>query len=132
MHAVLRRIRSAAATRTSFLISTPNLNFLVNSQSDRDFRESLILSDLCTADGVAITWIAWLAGIPIKKRIAGSDIFDALKAEHASADPLKVFLFGGAEGVAAAASRALNRQPTGLSCKGGSIRVLLDRGDESR
>jgi N-acetylglucosaminyldiphosphoundecaprenol N-acetyl-beta-D-mannosaminyltransferase len=118
MHAVLRRIRLAAATRTSFLISTLNLNFLVNSQSDRDFRESLILSDLCTADGVAITWIAWLAGIPIKNRIAGSDIFDALKAERSTALPLKIFLFGGAEGVAAAASRALNGPPSGLCCRG--------------
>ena len=118
MHAALRRIESAAAGRTPFLISTPNLNFLVNSQLDRDFRESLILSDLCTADGMPIIWIAWLTGIPIKNRIAGSDIFDALKAEHSTAHPLKIFLFGGAEGVAAAASRALNGQPSGLYCVG--------------
>ena len=65
-----------------------------------------------------IIWIAWLAGIPIKSRIAGSDLFDALKAEHSSAHPLKIFLFGGAEGVAAAASRALNSQPRGLHCVG--------------
>jgi N-acetylglucosaminyldiphosphoundecaprenol N-acetyl-beta-D-mannosaminyltransferase len=118
MHAALRRIESAAAGRTPFLISTPNLNFLVNSQWDRDFRESLILSDLCTADGMPIIWIAWLTGIPIKNRIAGSDIFDALKAEHSTAHPLKIFLFGGAEGVATAASRALNSQPSGLYCVG--------------
>jgi N-acetylglucosaminyldiphosphoundecaprenol N-acetyl-beta-D-mannosaminyltransferase len=118
MQAALRRIQLAAATRTSFLISTPNLNFLVNSQSDGQFRESLIQSDLCTADGVAITWIAWLVGIPIKYRIAGSDIFDALKVEHDISHPLKIFLFGGAEGVAAAASRALNGRPCGLSCIG--------------
>jgi N-acetylglucosaminyldiphosphoundecaprenol N-acetyl-beta-D-mannosaminyltransferase len=118
MHAVLRRIESAAAGRTPFLISTPNLSFLVNSYWDRDFRESLILSDLCTADGMPIIWIAWLTGIPIKKRIAGSDIFDALKAEHSTAHPLKIFLFGGADGVAAAASRALNSQPSGLYCVG--------------
>ena len=118
MHAVLRRIESAAAARTPFLISTPNLNFLVNSQLDRDFRESLILSDLCTADGMPIIWIAWLTGIPIKNRIAGSDIFDALKAEHSTAHPLKIFLFGGPEGVAAAASRVLNAQPSGLYCVG--------------
>ena len=118
MHAALRRIESAAAGRTPFLISTPNLNFLVNSQLDRDFRESLILSDLCTADGMPIIWIAWLTGIPIKNRIAGSDIFDALKAEHNTAYPLKIFFFGGAEGVAAAASRALNSQPSGLYCVG--------------
>src|SRR5262245_29076667 len=98
MHAVLRRCEAAAGGRTPFLISTANLNFLVKSQFDSDFRESLILSDLCTADGMPIVWIAWLAGIPIKNRIAGSDIFDALKAEHSIAHPLKVFLFGGPEG----------------------------------
>jgi N-acetylglucosaminyldiphosphoundecaprenol N-acetyl-beta-D-mannosaminyltransferase len=117
MHAALRCIKSAAAAKAPYLISTPNLNFLVNSQLDPDFRESLILSDLCTADGMPIIWIAWLTGIPIKNRIAGSDIFDALKAE-CTAHPLKIFLFGGAEGVATAASRALNSQPSGLYCVG--------------
>jgi N-acetylglucosaminyldiphosphoundecaprenol N-acetyl-beta-D-mannosaminyltransferase len=118
MQAVLHRIESAAAARTSFLISAPNLNSLVISQSDRDFRESLLLSDICTADGMPIIWIARLAGIPIKSRVAGSDIFDALKSEHDTAHPLKIFLFGGPEGVAEAASRALNSQPSGVCCVG--------------
>ena len=80
MPAVLRSIDAAAATRAPFVISTPNLNFLVNSQTDPEFRESLLLSDLCPPDGMPIVWIARLLGIPIKKRIAGSDIFEALKS----------------------------------------------------
>jgi N-acetylglucosaminyldiphosphoundecaprenol N-acetyl-beta-D-mannosaminyltransferase len=118
MDAVLRWIESAAGHRTPFLISTPNLNSLVISQSDADFRETLVLSDLCTADGMPIIWIAWLTGIPIKSRIAGSDIFDALKAKHSSAHPLRIFLFGGPEGAAEAASRALNSQPSGVCSVG--------------
>jgi N-acetylglucosaminyldiphosphoundecaprenol N-acetyl-beta-D-mannosaminyltransferase len=118
IQAVLRRIESAADRRTPFLISAPNLNSLVISQSDADFRETLVLSDLCTADGMPIIWIAWLIGIPIKSRIAGSDIFDALKTEHSSANPLKIFLFGGLEGAAEAAARALNSQPSGVRCVG--------------
>ena len=118
MNAVLRRIGSASTARTPFLISTPNLNSLVISQLDREFREALILSDLCTADGMPIIWIAWLMGIPIKKRIAGSDIFEALKTEYSASHSLKAFLLGCAEGVAAAASRALNGQPSGLYCVG--------------
>jgi N-acetylglucosaminyldiphosphoundecaprenol N-acetyl-beta-D-mannosaminyltransferase len=118
MREVLRRIESAAPGQTPFLIATPNLNSLVISELDRDFRELLLLSDLCTADGMPIIWIAWLIGIPIKNRIAGSDIFDALKAEHSTAHPLKMFLFGGPEGVAEAASRALNSQPSGVYCGG--------------
>ena len=118
MSSVLRGIETAAASRVPFFISTPNLNFLVNSQSDPDFRESLLMSDLCPADGMPILWIAWFMGIPIKERIAGSDIFDALKCGRNSAKPLKTFLFGGAEGVAAAASRALNLAARGLFCVG--------------
>src|SRR6202142_1851820 len=97
MPAVLRGIDAAAAEAAPFLISTPNVNFLVNSKTDPEFRESLLLSDLCPPDGMPIVWIAWLLGIPIKKRIAGSDIFDALKSTQNSRR-LKVFLFGGGEG----------------------------------
>src|SRR5262249_51052243 len=77
-----------------------------------------LLSDLCPADGMLIVWIARLLGIPIKQRIAGSDFFDAIKATGNPTKPLKVFLFGGAEGAASAASCALNARPTGLSCAG--------------
>jgi len=118
MHDALRRIESAAGSKAPFLVSTPNLNFLVNSQLDPDFRESLVLSDLCTADGMAVVCIAWLVGIPITNRIAGSDIFDALKSQHKSEHPLKIFFFGGLEGVAATASQVLNSKPSGLYCVG--------------
>jgi N-acetylglucosaminyldiphosphoundecaprenol N-acetyl-beta-D-mannosaminyltransferase len=115
MPAVLRRIETAAVCDAPFTLSTPNLNFLVISQSDAEFRETLLLSDLCPADGVPILWIARLLGVPIKQRIAGSDIFEALKL---SSKPLKLFFFGGAEGVATAAARALNSGPSALRCVG--------------
>jgi len=120
MLAVLRRIREAASRRTRFLVSTPNLNFLVTSQSNRGFRESLILSDLCTADGMPIVWIARLIGIPIKSRTTGADILDALKAEISPAHSLKIFLFGGPEGAAEQAARTLNSRAGGLRCVGWS------------
>jgi len=118
MQGVLRRIEAAARRKTRFLISTPNLNWFVTSQSNGTFKESLILSDLCTADGMPIVWIARLAGIPIKNRIAGSDIFDALKAELSPAQSLKIFLFGGPEGAAEMAARALNSRAGGVKCVG--------------
>lgn len=118
MSSVLRDIEAAAASRSPLFISTPNLNFLVKSQANPDFRGSLLQSDLCPADGILVVWIARALGIPIKGRIAGSDIFVALKAGHGAGKPLKVFLFGGADGVAAAACQALNAQPSGLVCVG--------------
>jgi N-acetylglucosaminyldiphosphoundecaprenol N-acetyl-beta-D-mannosaminyltransferase len=118
MPMVIRRIELAAAMSLPFFLSTPNLNFLVNSQLDPEFRESLLLSDLCIADGISIVWSARLIGIPIKDRVAGSDILPAFKAGRSPENPLKLFLFGGAEGVASAASRALNARPSGVYCVG--------------
>jgi N-acetylglucosaminyldiphosphoundecaprenol N-acetyl-beta-D-mannosaminyltransferase len=120
MTGLLCAVADAAAAKTAFLISTPNLNFLVQSQTDPEFRETVLLSDLCPADGMAIVWIARLLGLPIKKRVAGSDMLEELKQNHARAPRLKLFLFGGAEGVVDAAAKALNQNPSGLSCVGSS------------
>lgn len=116
LSAVVQRIGRAVVRDTPFLMSTPNLNFLVSSQKDPEFRESLLRSDLCPVDGVPIVWISRLLGIPIRERVAGSDIFDRLKAQKDA--PAKVFLFGGPEGVAETASRVLNANASGVVCVG--------------
>ena len=115
---VLRRINFASGNSSPLFLSTPNLNYLINSHANPEFRESLLLSDLCPADGVPIVWLGRLLGAPIKGRVAGSDILAATKTIRTSAQRLKLFLFGGAEGVAAAASRALNAARNGVVCVG--------------
>ena len=114
----LGRIKTALAGRRPFLLSTPNLNFLINSIADPAFRESLMLSDLCPADGIAIVVIARLLGIPIKERVAGSDMFESLKSVSSGDQPVRVFLFGGEDDVAETAAIKLNAQATGLTCVG--------------
>jgi len=117
MPEVLERIDSALDRAAPLFISTPNLNFLTTCRTDPEFRESLLRSDLCPADGMPIVWIARLMGIPIKKRVAGSDIYAALRAA-ARAKPLGVFFFGGCDGAAAAARDMLNAERGGLNCVG--------------
>jgi UDP-N-acetyl-D-mannosaminuronic acid transferase (WecB/TagA/CpsF family) len=51
-----------------------------------EFRESLLISDLCPVDGMPLVWIAHLLGIPIQGRLSGSDIFDADRARFAVAN----------------------------------------------
>ena len=118
MPVVMQRIDAAARKTAPYLISTPNLNFLVNSQTDLEFRESLLMSDLCPPDGMPIVWIARLLGLPIKQRTAGSDLIDALKSRRRLEPPLKIFLFGGTELIAAEASRRLNSDASGVKCVG--------------
>jgi N-acetylglucosaminyldiphosphoundecaprenol N-acetyl-beta-D-mannosaminyltransferase len=118
MAAVVRRVDIAAANRSPLFLSTPNLNFMVGSLSDPEFRESLLDSDLCPPDGAPIVWIARLLGLPVKERVAGSDLLDALRERRPGTGGLTVFLFGGAKGVADAAAKTLNAQPCGLTCIG--------------
>jgi N-acetylglucosaminyldiphosphoundecaprenol N-acetyl-beta-D-mannosaminyltransferase len=118
MATVVRSVDQASNNRTPLLLSTPNLNFLVGSLSDPEFRESLLDSDLCPPDGAPIVWIARLLGLPVKERVAGSDLLDELRGRHPEMGRLTVFLFGGAKGIAEAAARKLNAQSFGLSCVG--------------
>lgn len=122
-------IETAVSRGKPFFISTPNLNFLVNSRSNPEFRESLLDSDCCFADGVPLVWISYLMGMPIKNRVSGSDIFEALKASNRS---LKVFLFGGEEGVATAACTAINAASGSLSCVGALYPGFVTVEDMSR
>src|SRR6185437_1888273 len=72
----------------------------------------------CTADGISILWVTRLLGVPIKKRITGVDIFEALKHVNDPQRRIKLFLFGGPEGVAATARNRLNAETDGTMCVG--------------
>ena len=115
---LLQSMEVAAGNALPFLISTPNVNFLVTSQRNGEFRESVLLSDLCLADGMPLIWIAKLLKIPINERIAGSDLFGRLKSTNNIVRRLRVFLLGGADGVAATVCEKLNAQRGGLECVG--------------
>ncbi len=109
-------VRNAASSRQPCLLSTPNLSFLVSCLSDRDFRDSVIHSDLSVADGMPLVWVARVLGIPIKERVAGSGLFEALCDDPATY--LSVYFFGGPEGVAEQACRSLNARGGGVTCVG--------------
>ncbi|WP_426609748.1 WecB/TagA/CpsF family glycosyltransferase [Bradyrhizobium sp. McL0616] len=116
--AVVRRLERAAVERVTCLVSTPNLNFLVHSLSDPEFRQSLLDSDLCPPDGMPIIWIARLIGLPLRERASGADLLDRLRAKATGAHRLSLFLFGGATGVAAAAAKAFNADSSEPRCLG--------------
>ena len=115
--AVLKTRQSVSAQQRLFL-STPNLNFLIASQSDKNFRQSVINSDLSVADGMPLIWVAKLLGYPIQERVAGSDLFQQLQLVNATGSELKIFFFGGAVGVAEAACEQLKKSAGAMTCVG--------------
>jgi N-acetylglucosaminyldiphosphoundecaprenol N-acetyl-beta-D-mannosaminyltransferase len=120
LHEAVDVVRNAAKQRTSLFISTPNLNFLIASQDDAAFRDSVINSDLSLADGMPIVWLAKLLKVPIKERVAGASLFEALR--YNSLQPgeprMRVFFFGGPDGVAERACQAINQDSTSMECVG--------------
>lgn len=115
---LLRSIEAKARGKAGLLISTPNVNFMVKSQDNPAFRESLLCSSLCLIDGMPLIWIAKLLDIPVTERIAGADLFGRLKSTISSRRPLRVFLVGGSEGVAAKVGDKINAVSCGLRCVG--------------
>ena len=77
------------------------------------------------ADGMPIIWLAMLLKIPIAERVAGSTLFEALR-ESTTQDgiaPLKVFFFGGPDGVAQTAASRLNADFNPHAANGGMVCV---------
>lgn len=112
----VQRIVTASEEQPCFL-STPNLNFLITSQRDAEFRNSVIRSDLSVADGMPLVWLAAMLGVPIRERVAGSDLFEQLGTR--GGPPIKVFFFGGPDGAAEQACHRVNAMPqAGVRCVG--------------
>ncbi len=100
-------------------LSTPNLNFLIAAQKDNQFRNSVINSDLSIADGMPIVFMCKLLRIPIQERVAGSSLIEQLRSDQRCKQrPIKVFFFGGEEGVAESAHTVLNETSDGLVSTG--------------
>lgn len=109
-------VRRAAFEGRPCMVSTPNLNFLVQAQHDAAFRASVLDSELSLPDGMPLVWTARLLGVPLPGRVAGADLFEAL-ARH-EGPPVDVFFFGGPEGAAQAACERVNASASGLRCVG--------------
>lgn len=114
---VAEQVRLAARSRSSLLLATANLNFVVTARRNPHFRQAILHSHLSLADGMPIVWIARLLGLPLRIRVAGSSLFEYLQLA-APAQAIKVYFFGAQDGVAERASQYLNDPPRGLHCVG--------------
>jgi N-acetylglucosaminyldiphosphoundecaprenol N-acetyl-beta-D-mannosaminyltransferase len=110
-------VDSAISEQQRCFLTTPNLNFAVQAQSDDLFFNSVVDSNLSVADGMPLIWVAKILGIPITERVAGSTLFDELSKQQNKAEKIKVFFFGGQAGVAELAHQKLNENSTAMiSC----------------
>ena len=98
-------------------MATVNPEFVMAARRDPAFRAVLEGADLCLPDGVGITLAARYLGRPLRERVAGVDLVDALAA-RAARDGWRVFFLGAAPGVADRAASLLAARYPGLTVAG--------------
>ncbi|MFQ5563064.1 MAG: WecB/TagA/CpsF family glycosyltransferase [Parvularculaceae bacterium] len=103
--------------RFSFI--TPNVNWLVQSLRDPEARRRALDSDFSLADGAPLVLLARALGAPLRARAAGADLFDVLRKRSGfEGRRLRVFFFGGRDGAAEAAAKAVDAERGGVMSAG--------------
>jgi len=77
-----------------------NVDKIVKARDDAALREIINGCDLINADGMPVVWASRLLGRPLKERVAGIDLFEALMVRAAERG-WRVFLLGAREEVVA-------------------------------
>ena len=89
-------------------VFTPNVDHVVTAEDDADFRAAYEAVSLSLPDGKFIVWAARWLGTPIPEKVSGSDLIEPLM-HLAGRSGWRVFLLGGAPGVAEAAAERARR-----------------------
>jgi N-acetylglucosaminyldiphosphoundecaprenol N-acetyl-beta-D-mannosaminyltransferase len=100
------RIEAMVCEGGSHYVVTPNVDFLVKARRDPELHRILVHADLVLCDGKPIVWASHLLGGVLPSRVAGSDLIP-LVLRRAEDRGWRIFLLGGAAGVAAEAARRI-------------------------
>src|SRR4051812_8757280 len=88
---------------------TPNVDHLIMAGEDPRFREAYDRASLALVDGMPVLWASRLLGTPLPEKVSGSDLVLPL-VRRAALEGWRVFLVGGAPGVAESAARVFAEQ----------------------
>lgn len=106
MMAALCSIDSFIKEETFHHVITLNAEIIYQAQFNPELKELINGADLVTPDGAGIVWAAGYLGEPVTERVTGIDLMDRV-CQQAHLNGWKIFLLGGAPGVADEAARKL-------------------------
>jgi N-acetylglucosaminyldiphosphoundecaprenol N-acetyl-beta-D-mannosaminyltransferase len=94
-----------------------NVDKLVKASRDPALRRIINACALVNVDGMPLVWASRLLGTPLKERVAGIDLFDALMTRAAQSG-WRVFLLGAQEAVVAGVAAHYEKKLPGLTICG--------------
>jgi len=98
-------------------IATANLDFWLNSLSDRHLHRIIAGCSLVLPDGMPLVWVSKLLGCPLAERVTGVDLVPRL-AELSARKGYRLFLLGGKGNVADRAKQLLEERFPGVQIVG--------------
>jgi N-acetylglucosaminyldiphosphoundecaprenol N-acetyl-beta-D-mannosaminyltransferase len=125
----LDRIEELLGAGGHHLVATVNPEFVMLARRDPEFHRLLEGAALCLADGWGVTWAARRQGRSLPARVTGVDLIPAL-ADRAARRGWRLFLLGGAPGIAETVSGLLRRRYPELVIAGSHAGVAGPEGDE--
>jgi N-acetylglucosaminyldiphosphoundecaprenol N-acetyl-beta-D-mannosaminyltransferase len=87
---------------------TLHVDMIMKLQKDGEFYRLLPKFDVITCDSQILTLAARLLGTPFKERVSGSDYFPRFYLRYKDDPAMRVFICGGAPGVAEVARQKVN------------------------
>lgn len=115
--AATERILDFARTGAGAQVVTLGTEMVVHAQRDPAFRDVVNRAALSLCDTVGLLAVARRRGASLSERVTGVELVERLCA-RAAADGTRIYLLGGAEGVAADAAAVLEARFPGLQIAG--------------
>ena len=103
----LDRIEELVAAKNGGSVFTPNVDHVMIAEHDVAFRAAYLAADVSLPDGMPLLWASRILGDPLPEKVSGSDLVLPL-CERAAARKWRVYLLGGAPGVADIAANRLH------------------------
>lgn len=110
-------IEQMIASGRPHYVVTPNVDFLVQAQTDVELRRILFEAHLVVCDGTPLVWASRLLGNPLPERVAGADLAPLLIG-LAAQKGYRVFFLGASEASSAKAIARLQQEYPDLCVAG--------------
>ncbi|MCX7918244.1 MAG: WecB/TagA/CpsF family glycosyltransferase [bacterium] len=114
---VLQKLEEFIASRKPHLISYLNAHCVNRTFTDEEYRQIILNSDICYADGMALVWVSHLTNDPLPERVNAGDFLPDL-CKLCELKQYKLYFLGSEPGVAEAAAQQLKKQFPNLKIVG--------------
>jgi N-acetylglucosaminyldiphosphoundecaprenol N-acetyl-beta-D-mannosaminyltransferase len=109
-------------------VFTPNVDHVVKASRSPAFKAAYGRVSLSLADGMPLIWASHLLGCPLPERVAGSDMLMPV-LQLAARRRWRVYLLGGAPGVAEQTARLLSEKMDVIVAGWDDARIAMDGSD---